>query len=313
MTSHLFLKFLTRLLGLAITLIAVFTLSRALVRALPGDPIQTLIEETGTQVATDELRARLGLDKPFFTSVAYDLSRALHGDLGRSVLSGAPVAPELAKRFTATLKLAFSALILGLTVSLILGVSACAYPGSSLAAVCDKVCSVYGAFSAALPTAWTGPILLYFLAVAIPIFPLGGHIALPTLTISVSMAGVWSRLVRAQVRESLGRGGMFGPAASARARGVSEWVIALKYGLAPASGPLLAFLGTQGGALLGGAFISEIVFDWPGIGSYLVEAVLARDYPIVEAAIVVTASAALAGTALGDFAHDLVSPYRRSQ
>ena len=139
--------------------------------------------------------------------------------------------------------------------------------------------------------------LIVLFAVWIPIFPLGESVILPSITLSLGLAGVWSRLIRNRVRDSLA----FGPATSARARGLPEWRITLKYGLGPVSGLLVAYLGSQFGILLGGAFVTEIIFDWRGLGSLWVSAVLRRDYPVVEAATFVAASTILleSGWAIG--------------
>lgn len=281
-----------RLISTLLLLLAIFAGTRALVRALPGDPLQTMVEETGTTIPEAELRSELGLDRPFLPALAQDLRRALHGDLGASLLSRQPVAPLLAERLARTLELSLAALALGLALSVSLGLASAAAPGGRA----DRFCTLYGAVAAALPTPWIGPALLVALALWIPLFPVGGRLALPALTLALSFSGLWARLIRERVRETL----RDGAAPGARARGIPEWKVTLKYGLAPAAGPLLAYLGTQLGALLAGAFVTEVIFDWRGMGSLLVEAVLRRDYPVVESATFVAAAAALLGNWLGD-------------
>ena len=149
---------------------------------------------------------------------------------------------------------------------------------------------------------------MYVLAVALPLFPVSGGLALPALTLSIPFSGLWSRLIRERVSETL----RLGAAPGARARGIPEWRVVIKYGLAPASGSLLAYLGTQFGALLGGAFVTEAIFDWPGLGSLLVDSVLRRDYPLVEAAVFAAAAASLLGSLFGDWAQTWIDPRRRS-
>ncbi len=287
-------------------LLMIFAASRAIVRALPGDPLETLIAESGSSIAPEELRIQMGLDRPFFEALFSDLRKAAKGDLGVSLLNREPIAPLLAARFVKTLKLACFAFLLSLTASLILGLFA-ASGRTLLARIADRICTFYGALSAAMPTPWLGPILLLVFCVWIPIFPSSNHIVLPALTLAFTTAGFWARLIRQRVRETLAEGA----APGARARGVPEWKVILKYGLAPASGSMIAYLGTQFGAMLGGAFITEIIFDWRGMGMLFVEAVLKRDYPVVEAATFTTAALILCGTTLGDLARTLVDP--RSQ
>lgn len=264
-----------------------------MVRALPGDPIDTLLAESGTSVPREELRHEMGLDLAFFPAVIRDARNALHGDFGRSLFSKQPIAPLIGARFLNTLWLSCVALSIALGLSLLIGLHAAAFPGGAS----DRFCTVFGAITAALPTPWIGPMLIVLFAVWIPIFPLGESVILPSITLSLGLAGVWSRLIRNRVRDSLA----FGPATSARARGLPEWRITLKYGLGPVSGLLVAYLGSQFGILLGGAFVTEIIFDWRGLGSLWVSAVLRRDYPVVEAATFVAASTILLGIWLGDW------------
>lgn len=281
-------------------LLVLFCASRALIRALPGDPLDTLVAETGTSVPREALASELGLDRPFLESLSHDFARAVRGDFGRSIISREPVAPILQERFKNTLVLTLAALSLALLVSVALGLLAAPSPGSRA----DRFCTFYGSLNAALPMPWKGPILIYLLAVVIPLFEIGYSLSLPALALSLGFSGLWSRLIRERVRETLGAGA----APGARARGVPEWKVLLKYGLAPCAGSLLAYLGTQLGALLSGAFVAEVIFDWPGMGSLLVEAVLRRDYPVVESCVFLGAAVALLGTLLGDWAQNLADP-----
>lgn len=291
---------LGNLLTAVALVLAIFAASRGLVRALPGDPIETLIAESGTRIPAEELRHEMGLDRPFLSALGDDLHRASHGDFGRSLLSGGEVGPLLFHRFANTLALTLLSLLLATSLSVLLGVHAARTPGSRS----DRLCTALGAISASLPVPWIGPVLLLVFAVWVPIFPTGGGLLLPAITLALSLSGFWARLVRERTRDAL----LHGWADSARARGVPELKVLLKYGLWPVSGSLIAYLGTQVGALLGGAFVIEAVFDWKGIGSLLVDAVLKRDYPVVEGAVFVTAAAAVLGTRLGDWAQAAIDP-----
>ncbi len=288
-----------RILVLIFSVFLIFSASRALIRFLPGDPLDTLMAETGTNLAKNSLREELGLDQPFVKALVLDLKKALHGNLGQSILSHQPVAPLLWQRFLHTLHLTFFALLLGLSISLFLGLWYEHF---------DGFCTFYGSLTAALPTPWIGPMLIYLFSVKLDLFPLNGSVWLPALTLAIHFSGLWSRLIRDRVKETL----RLNPAQAARGRGIAEWKIKLKYGLAPASGMLLAFLGTQIGSLLTGSFVVEIIFDWPGMGSLLIDSVLKRDYPLVEAAVFLGALFALTGNLLGDFAQNLIQNRRGS-
>jgi peptide/nickel transport system permease protein len=287
-------KLLSRFIVFLFLLSITFAGTRGIVRALPGDPIETLLAESGTSLPRELVVRQLGLDKPFLQSILEDASHFLSGDFGLSLLSKKPIAPLLATRLGNTLELASLTSLFALTLSLTLGVLAATHPGRMI----DRVCTIYGAFSAALPVPWIGPMILLVFAVWIPLFPTGGHPLLPSLALSLQLTGLWSRLIRERVREELFRGAVPG----ARARGIPEWKVLIKYALAPASGSLLAYLGTQIGALLTGAFVVEVIFDWRGLGHLLVDSVLKRDYPLVEAATFVAASMSLLGTFAGDWA-----------
>jgi ABC-type dipeptide/oligopeptide/nickel transport system permease component len=284
-------------------LLVIFTASRALVRALPGDPLETLMAESGTTVPVEAVRAEMGLDRPFFPALVSDLTRlARHGDLGTSLISRQPVAPLLAERFARTAELAALAFFIALLVAFPLALAAAAQPSGFWSRLCD----LYGGLTAALPTPWIGPMLLVLFAVKIPLFPVGGHIALPALTLAIGFSGLWARLIRERVADQL----QYGSATGARARGLSETSVLLKHGFAPVAGAIAAYLFTQLGALLAGAFVTETLFDWRGMGSLLIDAVLKRDYPVVEAGAFVAAAASLGGTLLGDWAQKRLDPRR---
>jgi peptide/nickel transport system permease protein len=297
----------SRVLALAITLLAVFGLSRALVRWLPGDPIETLVAEAGVDPGSEQLRRELarelGLDRPWPDALARDLARASRGDFGRSLLTREPVAPLVRKHFEKTALLVVLAIAIGLALSLALGLAA-AEPASRWNPGAYRASEALGALTAALPVAWTGPMLLYLLAVRLPLFPVSGGVVLPALALGISFSGLWCRLIRDRVRETLLRGSATG----ARARGVPELSVLWRHGFLPSAGFLVAYLGTQAGSLLSGAFLVEVLFDWPGMGTLLVRSVLGRDYPVVEAAVFVGALASLLGGFVGDLAQRWIDP-----
>jgi len=293
-------RILLRFFNWVLLLTIVFIATRFMIRTLPGDPVETLIAESGTSIPAEVIRQDLGLDRPFWLALRNDIHRFSKGDLGTSLLTKKPITPLLIDRLCKTIQLAGFTLILSLTLSLILGIAAAAAPGGWV----DLICSFYGSLAAALPMTWIGPILLLIFAVKIPIFPVGGHPALPACALTLSLSGFWSRLVRERVRESLFRGSAQG----ARARGIPEWKVFLKYGLAPASGMLAAYLGTQVGGLLAGTFVVETIFDWRGLGSLLIDSVLKRDYPVVEASAFIAAAMSLFGIFVGDWLQDRIEP-----
>lgn len=297
-----------RAFSLLLTLVVLFVASRYLIRTLPGDPFETILSETGTRIDPQLLREELGLDRPFLNALGTDVAQIIHGNWGLSLHSRQPILQELLPHFLATLELSALAMALGLTISLILGLSANTTTHPKFRLWSDRACSQIGAIAIALPTPWVGPILIYVFAVLTPVAPVQGGLILPAIALSLGFVGFWSRWIRDRVHETL----KIGSAPGARARGVPEWKVLLKYGLAPSSGPMLAFLGTQAGSLLTGAFVTEAVFNRTGMGTWFIDAVLSRDYPVVEASVLVGGITCLLGTAIGDWMQWKIDPRKSS-
>jgi peptide/nickel transport system permease protein len=302
------LNWLIRFATTLALVLAIFTATRGMIRALPGNPLDTLIAESGTPLSTEILREEFHLDEPFWRALGSDIKRATKGDLGISITTRQPIAPLLFHRMLKTFELTGLSVVFMILLSVSLGLAA-ADRTTWIGRITDPICTFYGAIVSAMPAPWIGPLLMVVFCVWIPIFPVGDHILLPALTLSLSFTGLWSRLIRQRVRETLETGA----APGARARGIPEWKVLLKYGLAPCSGALLAYLGTQIGGLMAGAFVTETIFDWPGMGDLLITSVLRRDYPVVESAAFIAAVAALLGNALGNWAQNFVDPRIRSE
>jgi len=296
------IRFLKRIFFTGAVLIGIFAASRLIVRALPGDPLQTLMAETGTSLSPEILQAELGLNESPWRSIPKELIRFSRGDFGTSILSKQPISIFIFPRILRSFELTLFALALGTLLSLAFALPAAAKPGGRV----DRLSTTFSALAAALPTPWFGPMLIILFAVKLPIFSVDRSIFLPALTLAFGFSSFWIRYVRTRVRETL----QLGFAQASRARGLAEWKIIVKYGLVPAAPSMLAYLGTQFGNLLAGAFVTEVIFNWKGLGSLLVEAVLKRDYPVVEAATFFAAASCLLGTFLGDLAQENLDPRR---
>ncbi|MBI3534169.1 MAG: ABC transporter permease [Deltaproteobacteria bacterium] len=257
-----------------------------------------MIAESGINIPNDVLAEELGLNQSFFSSLKQDVISFTKGNFGKSLFSRLPIKDLIFERFQNTLFLTLLALVFSVSISLVFGViSSKSYTQSKIEKYFYPICSIYGAWTAAMPMVWIGPMFLYLFAVLIPVFKTSDSVVLPSLTLAIVFSGFWSRLIRARISDEL----KLVSALAARARGVPEWKIKLKYAFMPASGALIAYFGTQMGSLLAGTFITEIIFNWPGLGSLLVESILKRDYPVVQAAIFLGAAVSLLGTAFGDF------------
>jgi len=298
-----------RILQLLLSAALVFVLSRALIRALPGDPLDSLLAETALTIPREQLLGDLGLDLPFTESLRRDFVRLLHGDLGYSLVTRQPVLPMLLPRLLRTLELALSALALALALGVPAGVF-CAIPTQSRASrVAANGIRRFSTIGVSIPIAWIGPAILYLFAILLPWAEFRGSLALASLSLALPLAGNWARLVELRTREEMQQAYF----RAALARGLPMLRALLKNGLAPAAGALLAMVGSQAGSLLAGSFIAEWIFDWPGMGIAWVQATLQRDYPVMEAATFIGATTCLAGVFAGDLLQRLWDPRQREE
>jgi peptide/nickel transport system permease protein len=275
---------LARLAALLPVLLGVSLLAFALANLAPGDPAEQVLRQGGQEPTPEQvqaLRHQLGLDAPFAVRYARWLGAVLHGDLGRSYADRRPVAQELARRFPATLELAAGALLIALAIGI---------PGGVLAAVrrdtlFDHACRTIALLLASLPGFALALFLIYLFAVrlhALPVAGYGGgdlrHLALPALALSAATAATLLRLTRASLLEVWSMEFV----RTARAKGLPESAILWQHALRNALLPTVTVAATSFGRMLGGAAIVEVIFAWPGIGKYVVDAIYARDYPVIQ-------------------------------
>lgn len=303
------MAFALRRLVLAVpTLLGVATLVFLLLHLVPGDPVDILLGETARPADVVALRRDLGLDRPLAEQYVHFLARTLHGDLGRSIAFRAPVVSVIAARYPATLELAGAALLIALGVSLPLGTLAAVRPRSGL----DRAARLTSLAAACLPSLWLGPLLIIVFAMRLGWFPVSGrggvgHLVLPAVTLGLGMAGILVRLLRATVIAALSSEWV----RSVRARGASESRIVLAHALRNALPPVVTVVGLQAGALLAGAVITETVFSWPGVGRLVVQAIGARDYPLVQGCVLVIGTTYVAINTLADLLHRTLEPRLR--
>ena len=249
---------------------------------VPGDPVEVMLGESAQPADKEALRQALGLHQPLHWQLFSYIQNLITFDLGTSLYSGRPISHLLLERLPATIELGFASLLIALVVAIRLGI---------LAAVNKETPWDFGAmgfalFGVSIPNFWMGPMLILVGALWLGWFPVSGRegpasIVLPALTLGTAMAAILSRMVRSALLEVLTEDFI----RTARSKGLTEWVIALRHGLRNALLPIITLLGLQLGALLSGAVITETVFSWPGIGSLVVEAIHRRDYPVVQAAV----------------------------
>jgi peptide/nickel transport system permease protein len=275
---------LGRLASLVPVLLGVSLLAFALANLAPGDPAEQALRQGGQEPTREQvqaLRHRLGLDAPLPVRYARWLGGALRGDLGRSYADGRPVAGELARRFPATLELAVAALGLAVVVGVGGGVVAAVRRDSPL----DQASRVGALLFAALPGFALALWLVAVFAVRLHLLPVAGfgggdpaHLALPATTLAGATAATLLRLTRSSMLEVGGLDFL----RTARAKGLSEGAVLWGHALRNALLPVVTVAATGFGRMLGGAAIVEVIFAWPGVGKYAVDAIYARDYPVVQ-------------------------------
>jgi len=283
-----------RLLLLVPTVLGVSVLVFMMMRFIPGDPVSLLLGDYYTEETAKAIRAQYGLDKPLVTQYVLWLSRLFIGDWGQSIIANRPIFDDLVQRIPVTLEL----IVLSMAFTLLIAV-----PAGVIAALKPYSWRDYGAMTTALigvsvPEFFMGILLILFFSLLWGILPAVGyvpiseglwlnlkHMLLPAVTLGLARAALLTRLVRASMMEVI----RLDYVTTARAKGVREWAVVLKHALKNALIPTVTVLGLQVGFLIGGAIVVETVFAVPGVGSFGIAAISLRDYPQVQAFVLLFA------------------------
>jgi len=299
----------SRLLVAIPTLLAVSVLVFAIVRLLPGDPARILAGDFATDAVVAELRTRWQLDRPLPVQYAVYVAGLLRGDLGRSTATSTPVAGDLLVRFLRTLELAVAAIALSAVVGIVAGVVGATHRSSLV----DYLATTLALTGVSTPIFWSGLVLILLFSVRLEWLPAGGagtlrHLVLPAVSLGLFGAGVIARQTRASMLDVLGAEYV----QTARSKGLAERVVVYKHALKNALIPVVTVLGDQFGRMLGGAILTETVFAWPGMGRYLIEAIAMRDYPVIQAVILVFAASFVLVNLLVDVSYGVLDPRVRA-
>ncbi|WP_337845719.1 ABC transporter permease [Thermus sp.] len=324
-----------RLLGLFPVLIGITLLVFLFLQLIPGDPAQAILGERGTPEQLEALREKLGLNRPLYVQYLTFLKSVLTGDLGTSTVSTIPVADELKRRWPATFELALAATLVAVALGIPVGILAAVRKNSLL----DTLSMSLSLVGVSMPVFWLGLLLVYLFAVNLHWLPTGGrlstdlaidyrpltgfllldsllalrgdvlwdalrHLLLPALTLGTIPLAILTRITRSAMLEVLSQDYV----RTARAKGLAERQVILKHALKNALLPVVTIVGLQFGTLLGGAILTETIFSWPGIGSYIYEGILNRDYPVVQAGVLVVALAFVLVNLLVDLSYALLDP-----
>ncbi|KAA0331416.1 glutathione ABC transporter permease GsiC [Salmonella enterica] len=273
---------LKRLLGLIPTLLIVAVLVFLFVHLLPGDPARLIAGPEADAQVIALVRQQLGLDQPLHVQFWHYITHVLQGDFGTSMVSRRPVSEEIASRFLPTLWLTITSMIWAVLFGMAIGIAAAVWRNRWP----DRVGMTLAVTGISFPAFARGMLLMQIFSVDLGWLPTvgadsGQHYILPSLTLGAAVASVMARFTRSSFVDVLSEDYM----RTARAKGVSETWVVLKHGLRNAMIPVVTMMGLQFGFLLGGSIVVEKVFNWPGLGRLLVDSVDMRDYPVIQAEV----------------------------
>jgi peptide/nickel transport system permease protein len=284
-------KYVARRLLLVIPiLLGVTVIVSSLLYLTPGDPASVILGPNAREEAVQQLREKLDLDKPFVVRYLNWLWNAVQGDLGRSWQRNEKVSDMLANRAPASLELALFAAIIGLGLSIPIGAIAAIYRNS----IIDHVFMLFALFWIAMPSFWLAIVAILIFSLRLHLLPISGrggpfwtlsglrHLILPAFAMGIRQVAILSRLTRAKMLEVLGEDFI----RTARSKGLSERIVIFRHAFRNALIPTITVFGLQIPALFGLSVVIETVFSWPGIGKLLVDAVLKRDFPLVQGIVV---------------------------
>lgn len=284
-----------------------------LLRLSPGDPLVIYAGEERDPAALAALRVEYGLDRSMPEQYVSWITHAVQGDLGRSLRTRQPVLESIVERLPATLELGIAALLLSVTVAMIVGTLSAVRRNSPL----DLLATGFTLAGVSLPNFFLGLLLILVLCLAIRVFPPGGytalredvwenvrHLILPAITLATASMAVNMRQVRSSLLETFSQDYM----RTARSKGLRETTIVVRHALKNALIPVVTIIGLQVGAIIEGAIITEQIFSWPGIGKLAVDSINGRDYPVVQAVVLVSALSFMASTLIVDVLYAWLDP-----
>lgn len=295
----------SRLIGALFVIFGVTCLVFLLIHMVPGDPVEMMLGESARPADREALRQALGLDQPVLTQLGHYLQGLLTLDLGSSIHYRLPISELLAQRIPATAQLALASIFVAIIIAFPLGAIAAVRKGTGW----DHGAMGFSMLGVSIPNFWMGPLLIMVFSLWLGWFPVSGKegfssLILPAITLGTAMAAILARMVRSTLLEVLNEDYI----RTARAKGLSEAQVIRRHGLRNALLPVITLLGLQLGTLLGGAVITETVFSWPGVGQLTIEAIQRRDYPVVQACVLLISLSYVMVNVLTDIVYALIDP-----
>jgi peptide/nickel transport system permease protein len=322
-----------RLLQIIPVVLGVTLIAFALIHLAPGDPVRTMLGQHATQQEIDETRAKYGLDQPLYVQYFIWLGDVLQGDLGRSILSHEQVTTEIASRFPNTIELAIAAMIFAIIIGVVAGIISATKQYS----IADYSVMGVALFGISMPVFWLGIMLMMIFGVFLGWLPIGGridlllpfnritgfmiidsiitangaalisvlrHLILPAIALGTIPMAIIARTTRSSMLEILRQDFI----RTERAKGLSERKVIYKHAIRNAMVPVVTVIGLNFGLLLSGAILTETVFSWPGVGRLVIDAVYARDYPLVIGCILVFALVFVIVNLITDLLYTYIDP-----
>lgn len=301
MLNYIAARFFSALLVILGVVFIVFML----IHLVPGDPVEVMLGESATAVDRESLRQSLGLDQPLFIQFLNFLKGVFSFDLGQSLHSKQPISELIAGRIGPTVQLTLASLLVALIIAFPLGIIS-ALKKDRFA---DTAAMSFSLLGVSIPNFLMGPLLILVFSVSLGWFPVSGKqglasLVLPALTLGTALAAILSRMIRSSLLEVMNEDYI----RTAKAKGLGIFRIIIVHALRNALLPVITLIGLQIGALLAGAVITEIVFSWPGLGQLTIESIQKRDYPVVQACILLISTTYVIVNTLTDVAYAILEP-----
>jgi ABC-type dipeptide/oligopeptide/nickel transport system permease component len=299
-------RFILRRLLLSIpTLFGVLVVAFMLLYVAPGDPVEAMVGERADSATIARLRAQLHLDDPLPQRFGHYVGSVLKGDLGNSYVTNRPITQDIRERFPKTLQLAGAAMLLATVIGITLGVLSARKPGGLV----DRFALGIAYLGISFPVYWVGLLFILLFAVTLRWLPPSGYgslrfLVLPAVTLGMRSIAFLARMTRSAMLDALSADFV----RTARAKGLSEWIVTLKHALRNALIPVITVLGLDFGAYLTGSILTETIFSWPGIGRYVVNAISRRDLPAIQGTVLFLSTVFVLVNLITDLAYAKADP-----
>ena len=301
---------LNRILQVLPVIAGVLIISFVLMVVLPGDPVLSMVGERYDESTVEIMRKKLNLDKPLMVRMGMFFGDIIKGDLGNSFVSGRPVVKEILEKLPNTLVLAVGAMVVAVLVGVFLGMFTSLFPGSWF----DKIIMVLALTGVSAPVFWTGLVFILVFGVYLGWLPPTGYggieyLILPALTLGLRSAAQITRLTRSAMLDTLGQDYI----RTAQSKELSWCKILIKHALPNSLIPVLTVIGTDFGSYLSGAVLTESIFGWPGIGRLALEAIMKRDFPVVQGTVLFMAMMFICVNLTVDILYGIIDPRLRAE